>query len=605
MTKKIFVIAMIVLLACASVFAEGVKEEAYQEGYDAAYQAGYDAGLAFQEPKTTTGSAGVTRPMMSGKQVAYGGTATAAVGNAILERGGNAFDAAIAMAAAQGFAEPTMNSFFGSDAAIMVYDAKTKEVTFYNGTGWAGNYATPDFYLDMGSIPHTGPFASQIPGEFSGWMQMAEEKCSMSLAEIFEPVVELARDGLVVNDTNAGAFKSGLKTMVNDYGKSLMYDENGNILEFGSIYKNVDYAKTCELLGQVAAEGATIQEGFKLANEYFYRGPIAEKMVEVNNSLGGLWTLDDFHDFNAEKMAPLHTTFMGYDVWATANNCQGNIAIEALNMIECFDLTQYEHNSAEYIDLITQVLNLALNDRNLYNTDHRFFEMPEYILTKEYAKYMVENYIHLGTPMTTLPKDGLAKAVDYEAKSHDTTYFAVADKEGNIVSVVHSTLTGWGAGVAIDGYGIVLNNRMSYFSLDEEHVNVVAPHKRTMQTIAPGIVTKDGEPYIFYGTPGADVQEQCKFQVLLNYLVFGFNPQKAVEQPRIVTALPGGPGQPDRATARLQVSSVGTEVRNQLIEMGYDVVDATNTGSVGLGVYNNGFWMVGVDPQREAYCMGR
>ena len=146
---------------------------------------------------------------------------------------------------------------------------------------------------------------------------------------------------------------------------------------------------------------------------------------------------------------------------------------------------------------------------------------------------------------------------------------------------------------------------MSYFSLDPEHANVVAPHKRTMQTITPSVITKDGEPAMFVGTPGADVQEQCKFQVLLNYLVYGFTPQQAVEQPRIVTGMPAGPGKSKDNPFRLQVSSVGTEVKQALTDMGYTVVNAGNTGSVGLGVYNNGFWMVGVDPQREAYCMGR
>ena len=593
------------------VFAEAAVEDAKAEAR-AEVQAELDEALAqveywknYEPYKTTSGK--VTRPMMSGKAVAYGGTATAAVGNYILEKGGNAFDAAIAMAAAQGFAEPTMNSFWGSDAAIMVYDAKTKEVTFYNGTGWAANYCTPDWYLDnLGSIPSRGVHASQIPGEFAGWMLLGQDKASMSLAEIFEPVIELTRDGLVVNDTNATAFQSAYKSvMITDYGKSLCLDDNGEVLKFGSIYKNPDYAKTCETLGQVAAQAPTISEGFAAANEYFYRGPIAEQIVAVNNREGGLWTLADFNDFHAEKTQPLHTTFMGYDVWATAPNCQGNILIEALNMVECFDLTQFKHNSAEYIDLITQILNLALNDRNLYNSDPRFVQFPEECLTKEYAKYMVENYIHLGTPMAELPKDGLSKYVDYEAKSHDTTYFAVADREGNMVSVVHSTLNNFGSGLAIDGLGIILNNRMSYFSLDPEHANVVAPHKRTMQTITPSVITKDGEPAMFVGTPGADVQEQCKFQVLLNYLVYGFTPQQAVEQPRIVTGMPAGPGKSKDNPFRLQVSSVGTEVKQALTDMGYTVVNAGNTGSVGLGVYNNGFWMVGVDPQREAYCMGR
>ena len=579
--KKVLVIMLAIMLSCSMVFADVVP------------------------PSAINGMAGVTRPEISGHQIVHAGSPVAAMaGYNILMQGGTAFDAAVAVSAAQAFAEPCMTNIFGGDAEIIVYSEEDDKITVFNGTGWAPAKATLDTYFELGGIPDRGIYAMQMPGEWAGWMTMLGEYGTMPLADILAPVIEISEKGTAVTPMLSYMLDMTDSAIFNDEAM-LFFSDDGEIKEQGDFYANPHYSDTLQLMADVASEGKTIQEGYQFANDYFYRGPIAEKIVEWNQSLGGLFTIEDFNEFYAEVQEPISTTYKGYEVYACPPNSQGPTLIEALNIAENFDMSSYGHNSAEYLNIVAQIMTIALNDRNKYVSDPRFGTMPEEMLSKEYAAKMAE-FINEDGILEDLPDGGLVYAPNYEELGGDTTFMAVADKYGNVVVVTHSINSIFGSGLMVDDLGIMMNNRMVYYSLDSEHPNALAPHKRTLQTITPTLAMKDGEPAFFVGTPGADNQEQTKFQVIMNYIEFGFNPQQAVEQPRIVSSHAPGAGKSEAYPGRLSAMTIGSEAIDGLTALGYDVSSSSNTGSLGFGVYDpeTGLWRVGADPTRDAYSVG-
>lgn len=603
-TRRVFVLLLVACCMLAPAFAQGYREAA--EAEKAAAVAEALASVKVEVPPSANGGmAGVTRPEISGYQVVHAGSPVAATaGYNVLLQGGTAFDAAVAVAAAQTFAEPGMINIFGGDAEIIVYSAKDKAVKVYNGTGWAPEKADVLTYFDLGGIPSSGVHSMQIPGEWSGWMTLLNDYGTMDLESILAPVVDVAENGTAITPFLDMILKMSGTSKYNDEAKNV-FTRDGKILAQGDLYVNKNYAKLLKEVSAVAAKGKTNQEGYKLALDYFYRGPIAEKIVAWNQNLGGLFTIEDFTSFNAEIQEPLTTNYRGYDVYACPPNSQGAALIEALNLAEQFDISSYEHNSSEYINLIAQIMTIALNDRNKYVSDPRFGTMPPELMTKEYAKKMAE-YINHDGMLAELPDGGLVYARDYEALGGDTTFMAVADKYGNVVCSTHSINGIMGSGLMVDGLGIMMNNRMVYYSLDEEHPNCLAPHKRTLQTITPSLALKDGVPAFFVGTPGSDNQEQTKFQVILNYVDFGFKPQQDVEKARMVSSHAPAAGKSEAFPGKISVMGVGSKVIDELTAMGYKVSKTTNTGSLGFGLYDpqTGLWTVGADPTRDAYTVG-
>jgi len=594
--KKVAIALVLVLFSLVTVFAQGAIEEAANEGYDEGYQVGWDEAKSDIPYSMNPGVMnGHTRPAVSGQAVVHAGSPeAAAAGYAVLVNGGNAFDAAMATAAAQTFSETMMTSIFGGDAEIIIYDAKTKEVKVYNGTGWAPKNATIDFYLEMAGFPAYGIYSMEIPGEWSGWMTLLNDYGSMELSDIFAPVISLAENGMICNEFLHGTL-SWLASTGNDAAKAVFNPD----MKLGDKVVNKDYANLLRTMGEVANG-----KNYKAAEDYFYRGPIAEQIVKWNNDLGGLFSIEDFNEYHAEIQTPITTNYRGYDVYCCPANCQGPTLIEALNILENFDLASMEHNSAEYINIVVQALNIAINDRNKYLGDPRFTDIPTAPWTKEYAAEMAK-LIDTEKAMSEIPSFDADKFEDYNTKGPDTTFMAVVDAEGNMCIVTHSINYYYGSGLMVDGLGFFMNDRIQNFSLDEEHQNCLAAHKRPMQTITPSIGLKDGEPAFFVGTPNANNQEQTKLQVLLNYIEFGYRPQEAVEHPRFTTGHAPAFGKDGYNPGALTLmNAFGTRQNAKLEEMGYKISYTANTGSLGFGIYENGMWTVGADPTRNAYSVG-
>lgn len=548
-----------------------------------------------------------TRPTISGKVVAHGGSpAVAKAGMEILLQGGTAFDAAMAMAAAQSYSEVMMCHIFGGDLQLIGYDAKAKKVFSFNGTGWAPKKSSIDFHMEKtgADIPTKGIYSMHIPGEWSGWMTFLGKYGTMPLSKLLAPAAKMAKDGIITDDFLANMIKGGSEGM-NDEAKAVFWP-NGVALKAGDVYKNPAYAELLETMGKVAdkaAEGKTLADGYKAAEDYFYRGPIAEELVKWNNEQGGDFSIEDFNEFHAEESTPISTNYRGIDVYCTPPNSQGTVLIESLNMLENYDLKAMGLNSVKYINVLTQVMQIAINHRNRFSADPRFFKFPEALLTKEFAKDMIKE-VYPDQAVTEIPLGEKKYFIDYNKKGPDTTFMFCADEAGNIVAVTHSINHFFGSGLMYKG--IMMNDRRIQYTLDADLPNALVGHKRTVQTISPTIALKDGEAYMAFGTPNADRQEQTKLQGFLNIVEFGLRPQAAVETPRVATDAAGDTASNNKFPKQISymvnyLTQIDKGVIDELAKMGYKMVPVRNTGSLGLGVKENGFWSVGADPTRNGY----
>jgi len=507
----------------------------------------------------------LTRSMMTGRAAIVGDYPESAMtGWKILEQGGTAFDAAVAMAATMGIVNQSMNDIFGGDAMIIIYSAKDKKLITYNGSGWAPTNATIDRYIDAGGIPDDGILSVEVPGAFSGWMTLMKDYGTMPLSKIFAPAIHIASNGWQIRSGTARSINSNFAKF-NQEGRNI-YAPNGVALKEGDIAYNKNVAKLLTTLSSMS---------YQDAEDYIYRGPFAKALVDFSTSLGGLFALSDMNQFRATRDTPLSTNYKGVDVFVCPPNSQGMVLLEALNIIENYDLKTFGHNTAEYIDLLAQILNLCIEDRNSYMGDPRFVPIPYGMITKEYAKVR-KNDVKLGKAMPD--NIVIGNPTQYEKfftgeKGGDTTFMAVADAMGNIVACTTSVCQVWASKLFLPEYGVMLNDRMTYFLLDEDSPNHLLPRKRTMQTITPSIALKNGAPYLVWGTPGADLQEQMKLQVFLNVFEWGMNAQKAVEVPRIQTlhptplmVTPGFAAPPRHLSVEARVP---VEERNKLEKMGY------------------------------------
>ena len=327
---------------------------------------------------------------------------------------------------------------------------------------------------------------------------------------------------------------------------------------------------------------------------------------------------------------PIHIDYKGIDVYECPPNSQGFVMLQALNILEGLNVRFMRHNSAAYLHAVAESLKLAFADRNKYVGDPKFvapIPMRE-MLSKEYAAVRralinpdraMEGEAPPGNPRQTSSSSGPvayaapamppdASSIRAAAEDGHTTYLAVVDKDRNMVSVTSSLLSLFGSGHVVEGAGFMLNNRMAYYGLEEDDVNVLRPGKRVRQTINPALALRDGKPYIVFGTPGADTQPQAQLQFFLNVVEFGMNVQQALEAPSIVTTSFKSSYFPHTAEGKLQVpASLPRHVLDELAAMGHrlDIRDSRGVGSVKAIIVHprTGVLMGGVSPTRDSYVM--
>ena len=430
----------------------------------------------------------------------------------ILEKGGNAIDAAVAIFYMTGVVEQHQSGI-GGDAFILAYIAKEKRVVFINGTGPAPKLATLERYRKEGGIPASGMLSNTVPGAVGGFDLAVRKYGTLKYPELLAEAIEAARDGHPLSHWATGNHNASISKLSAYPSSVKALLKNGGAFEPGDVFKQPDLAKTLEIISREGADS-------------FYKGRIARLTADFYEKHGGLLRYDDLASYQPEEGSPIRTAYKGYDVYQSAPNSQGIVLLQALNILEPMDLKSMGHNSADYVHTLVEALKLAFADRDHWIADPRFTKVPtEQLLSKRYA---AERRKLIGA------QHARTGAVPYGSPG-ETSSFSIADRFGNLVSVTHSVNGTFGSGVVVEGGGYVLNNRLQYFSLDEKDANVLAPGKRPRHTINPALALKDGKPVTAWNTPGGDNQPQAMLQAFLNIVEFGMNPQLAVEQPTVMT----------------------------------------------------------------------
>jgi len=487
----------------------------------------------------------------------------------ILKRGGNAIDAAIAANAVLGVVEPT-GCGIGGDLFAIIWSSEKGKLYGLNASGRSPRSLTMQHFRDMGidKIPAYGPLPVSVPGCVDGWFEMHELFGKLPMTTILKPAIDYARDGFPVTEVIAYYLARGT-SLLKDYPNiSEVFMPGGKAPARGEIFRNPQLANT---LDKIAKGGR---------NE-FYRGSIARTIADFMKSQGGFLTYDDMARHRSEWIEPVSTTYRGYEVWELPPNGQGIAALQMLNILEGYDIRGMGFGSAEYIHLLTEAKKLAFEDRAKYYADPAFAtNMPvQQLISKQYAAERRK--------LINRDRAGLR----YDAGKFDsdnTIYLTVADKSGNMVSLIQSNYRGMGSGMCPPGLGFVLQDRGELFSLSEGHNNVYAPGKRPFHTIIPAFITRGGKPWVSFGVMGGDMQPQGHVQIVINLIDFGMNLQEAGDAPRIYHAgssEPTGSIMTDGGTLFLE-SGIRTEDIQTLLRKGHKI--QWNLG--GFGGYQAILW---------------
>jgi gamma-glutamyltranspeptidase/glutathione hydrolase len=435
------------------------------------------------------------------------------VGLAILKRGGNAVDAAIAMAAVLNVTEPMMTGI-GGDAFMLVHWSKTGETKGLNASGRAPRALSLDHFKNKGitSMPDTGMEAITVPGAFDGWTTLLDKYGTMKLADLLQPAIELAEQGFPVMEKTAADWAANVDKLKQNPAAAASYLVDGRSPRAGEIFRQPNLARTLTLL----ARGG---------RDLFYKGEIARRIVDYCQKNGGFLTMEDLAAHRSEWVEPISTTYRGHTVLECPPSGQGLTALLALNILEGFDLGAMSREPDLYYHTMIEAMKLAFADRNKYIADPAFAKVPvSELLSKEYAakrRSLIRPDVAMEQPTPGQVAGGT-----------DTTYFTVVDKERNAVSFINSIYELFGSGIVAGDTGIVLHNRGAGFSLDPSHANRIEPGKRPFHTIIPAMVFKDGRFFMSFGVMGGATQPQGHVQVLTNLIDMGMNLQQAIEAPR-------------------------------------------------------------------------
>ena len=435
------------------------------------------------------------------------------IGIDILKKGGNAVDAAIAANAAIGLMEPTGNGI-GGDLFAIIWIENNKKLYGLNASGRSPKNLKLEYFKNNGfsKIPAYGPLPVSVPGCVDGWFEMHEKFGSLNMKQILKPAINYAENGFPVSELVS--YYLGISAK--NFGKYPNFNEtyliNGFSPKKGQIFKNKDLANTLKIISEKGRSG-------------FYEGKIAKIMSDFIVDQGGFLSYEDLKNHKSDWIEPVSTNYRGYDVWELPPNGQGIAALQMLNLLEKFDIKSMGFGSAEYIHHFVEAKKIAFADRAKYYADMDFNDIPvNYLISKEYADKRRDEIN--STRAARSVKAG-------EIENGDTIYLTVADKDGNMVSLIQSNYRGMGSGMVPPGLGFMLQDRGELFSLDEDHYNVYEPEKRPFHTIIPAFITKDNKPYISFGLMGGAMQPQGHAQIVINLVDFGMNLQEAGDAPRI------------------------------------------------------------------------
>lgn len=579
------------------------------------------------------------KPVLHGQNwVAVTGKPLAATAGAkIFLKGGNAVDAACAMIAATSTMWDTLG--WGGETQALIYNPHTGKVIGVNALGAAPTGATPEFFKSKGYEypPEFGPLAAVTPGTPGGIMVMLAEYGKLSLAEVLAPSIEMA-DGYPIEAQAANTIEQwkdelrkwpeSLRTFLVHEGQAAFKGRAAP--EAGEIFRQADLAVTLRKLVETEAQalksGKTRKQAIMAAYDRFYKGDIAQEFSRGSRELGGLHTPEDLANWRVYLEEPVSTNYKGIEVYKLTHWVQGPAMLQALNILENFDLKGMGYNSARYIHTVYQAMNLAFADRDFYYGDSRFppEEPIRGLLSKDYARLRAKQIKEGRNDADARPGDpypfqnGSNPYADILSKWHTvkavkgktppaqwsptnvtamaefdrhfrlgTTSVETADKEGWVVSVTPSG--GWIPAVIAGKTGIGMSQRMQSFVLDpsDNPFNVVAPGKRPRATLTPSLALKEGKPYLAFAVQGGDTQDQNLLQFFLNVVEFGMNVQEAAEGANITSyQMRDSFGAHESVPGRMTLTnSIPPWVRTDLTSKGYKLEFVENNSGPITAIY--------------------
>ena len=491
------------------------------------------------------------RPVVMGRNgmVCAGHPLAAQAGMAALQRGGNAVDAAIATAAALNVVEPNMSGV-GGDGFIMIYNRQAGTIEVCNGTG-AAPYATDVGWYRRNGIPAKGILSVSVPGLVDAWMAAHAKYGTLSRAEVFDAAIDLSENGFPVTHVLSGVI-AGDRLLREFPDSQAVFAPGGTPMRPGQILRQPGLARTF----QAIADGG---------RDAFYEGETARALVKFSEEQGGILSLKDLADCRSRWEQPISTTYHGHTVYEAPPNSSGHVLLQELNLVEQFDLKALGCNTPESIHLMVEAKKLAFADREAYMADPDWVDVPVAgMLSKQYAAERARLIDPAcaaaeaghGDPWSYQPANysrrPKAKATAGAMQEEDTTCFVVVDRWGNAVCQLQSIQSSLGSSIVAGETGILLNNRMTYWHLDPDHVDCLQPGKRVRHTMNPIMVFRNsgesqhafqnggsrngdsghGGLALVCGTPGADTQVQTNMQVITHVLDFGMTVAEAVEAPR-------------------------------------------------------------------------
>ncbi len=495
----------------------------------------------------------------------------------VLRRGGNAVDAAVAAAAVLAVVEPNQTGI-GGDCFVLYAPKGRGPLIGLNGSGRAPQGATAEWYLERGvtAVPTYGPHAVTVPGAIDAWTRLTADHGRKSLAEALQPAIRYAEDGFPVHSRVSWSWHNSADLLRQDANAARIFLPNGRAPKPGEVIRNPQL-------------GATLRRVAKDGRNGFYRGPVAEDIVSCLRRLGGLHAPEDLEDNRPEYVAPIHTTYRGIDICQIPPNNQGITALVMLNILSGFEIDRLDPLSAERLHLEVEAGRLAFRDRDALVADMAMAQVPvDGLLSMDYAARLRRG-IDPGRAMTDLPPPLMHQS--------DTIYLCVVDRDRNAVSFINSLYYGFGSGIVTPDTGIVLQNRGSSFRIAPGHPNCIAPGKRPLHTIMPGMAMRDGRALMPYGVMGGDYQPFGHTHFLTNLLDFGCDMQEALDMARVFYS--DGAVLVERGVAKDAID--GLAARGHRVERSPEPLG----GGQGIRIdWQSGVLTAGSEPRMDGGAMG-
>lgn len=521
--------------------------------------------------------------------VSAGRAEAAQIGRDILAQGGNAIDAAVAVAFAMGVCEPNASGI-GGGGFMLLRDGKTGKSVFLDFRETAPRAATPAMFTpkapgsneDVENRNMYGGMSVATPGDVAGLLYALEHYGTMTPAQVISPAARLAREGYVVTPLLHGDMAEHREQLL-QYGDGWkIYLQDGQPWPVGSIIRNPDLADTLDKIAQGGKDA-------------FYKGEIADRIVAQVEKDGGLLTHADLESFSVRVLEPVRATYRGYELLSSPPPSSGGTHVaQILNVLENFDVASLEVNSPEYLHLFSEVFKICYADRAKYMGDPNFVKVPlEGLLSKDYARELAKR-VDLTKAQPPQPGD------PWQHESMSTTHFSIADDQGNLVAVTRTINHFFGSCVVPEGTGFLLNDEMEDFSIDPASANAVCGGKIPLSCMSPTFLLKDGKPFAVLGSPGGIRIISSVVQVISKLIDHGMSLEEAIGSPRIGD---------DQTDLMIYESRIAPETIEKLKAMGHPVFayDDWNRimGSVnGCAILPDGTLAGAADPRRDGLAVG-